>query len=43
MNQTLMQALEIAGIGLPAMFFVIGLFVILGQLLLKIFPEKPKA
>jgi hypothetical protein len=40
MSTTVYQALELAAIGLPAMFFVIFLFVLLGQLLLKIFPEK---
>ncbi len=42
MTSTVYQALEVAAIGLPAMFFVIFLFVVLGQLLLKIFPEKQK-
>ena len=40
MTATVYQALEVAAIGLPAMFFVIFLFMILGQLLLRIFPEK---
>ena len=40
MTTAVYQALELTAIGLPAMFFVIFLFVIMGQLLLKVFPEK---
>ncbi|MGE5544882.1 MAG: OadG-related small transporter subunit [Bacillota bacterium] len=43
MNQAVEQALEIAGIGLPVMFFVIGLFIIVGKILLKVFPEKSES
>ena len=40
MSESLIQALEIAGIGLPVMFLVIGIIALTGQLLLKVFPEK---
>ncbi|NLC06401.1 MAG: hypothetical protein GX755_00285 [Syntrophomonadaceae bacterium] len=40
MNPTVIEALNVAAIGLPAMFGVIILFVALGQALLKLFPEK---
>jgi hypothetical protein len=43
MSQSVIQALEVAGIGLPVMFFVIGLFLVIGQVLLKVFPEKAEA
>jgi len=37
------DALKVAAIGLPVMFFVIALFVVLGQVLLKMFPERDKS
>ncbi|MGI6648168.1 MAG: hypothetical protein ACOX5W_03675 [Bacillota bacterium] len=40
MDSTIMEALNVAAIGLPVMFGVIILFAALGQTLLKIFPEK---
>jgi len=43
MDQTVLQALQIAGIGLPVMFLVIGLFILLAKLLLKVFPEKSES
>jgi len=39
-SESVIQALEIAAIGLPVMFLVIGILALAGQLLLKIFPEK---
>jgi Na+-driven multidrug efflux pump len=36
------QALQVMGIGLPVMFLVIVLFMILTTALIKIFPYKPE-
>lgn len=39
---SLTQALQVMGIGLPVMFGVIILFIVLTKGLLKVFPYKPE-
>jgi len=43
MPETLAKALTIAAIGLPVMFTVIGLFVLLAKVLLVLFPHEADA
>lgn len=40
MSPAVMDSLKVAAIGLPVMFVVIIIFVVLGQVLLKVFPDK---
>lgn len=40
MTYALLQALEIAAIGLPVMIVVIGVFILIAKLLVVIFPHR---
>ena len=40
MNEALMDALKVSAIGLPVMFGVLTIFIILSHVLIKLFPDK---
>lgn len=40
MNEALMAALKVSAIGLPVMFGVLAIFIILSQILVRLFPDR---